>query len=242
MAKSSESGVTMTLVLLIRHAHSQANGSGILSGRTAGVHLSPEGKKQAGRLAKRLGDIPVKMLLSSPLERCEETIAPWLRLAVKNNPKLTLRTEADLSEVDYGQWSGRKLRTLSKDPLWKSIQDSPSSVTFPEGESILSMQNRAMGVLERALAKKGKGHILVVSHGDVIKSMIASALSMHLDEFQRIVVDPASISILDYSTTKPRLILMNDSQSALSSNLFVDHSKRLLVGGGSGTSPKGRRK
>lgn len=231
----------MTLVLLIRHAHSQANGSGILSGRAEGVHLSPDGKKQAVQLARRLGDIPVKALLSSPLERCQETISPWLKRQMNVNPKLAFQTDPDLSEVDYGKWTGRKLRSLSKDPLWKSIQDSPSSVTFPEGESIISMQDRAMRALHRALDRRGKGHVLLISHGDVIKSMIASVLNMHLDEFQRIVVDPASISILDYSTAKPRLILMNDSRSTLNSGLFVNYSKRLLVGGGSGTSAKGRR-
>ena len=234
----------MTLVLLVRHAHSQANGSGILSGRTEGVHLSPEGKKQALQLAKRLGDIPIKVLLSSPLERCEETISPWLKKIAESHPKLKLRTEPDLSEVDYGLWTGRKLRSLSKDPLWKSVQDSPSTVTFPEGESITSMQARAMRALHRALESRGRGHLLLVSHGDIIKSIIASALNMHLDEFQRIVVDPASISILDYSTSKPRLVLMNDTRSALNPALFANHSnhsKRLLVGGGSGTPTKRRR-
>ncbi len=232
----------MTVVLLVRHAHSQANGSGILSGRTEGVHLSPQGKKQASQLAKRLGDIPIKEVLSSPLERCEETILPWLKRGMTVNPKLAFRTEPDLSEVDYGLWTGRKLRSLSKDPLWKAVQDSPSTVTFPEGESISSMQTRAMAALHRALAGRGKGHVLLVSHGDVIKSIIASALNMHLDEFQRIVIDPASISILDYSTSKPRLILMNDSRSNLDPGSLAKHSKRLLVGGGSGTPTKGGRK
>ncbi len=231
----------MTIVLLIRHAHSQANGSGILSGRTEGVHLSPEGKKQALLLAKRLGDIPIKVVLSSPLERCEETISPWLKEYAQVNPKLALRSDVDLSEVDYGLWTGRKLRSLSKEPLWKTVQDSPSKVTFPEGESIASMQTRAKRALQRGLDTRGKGHVILVSHGDVIKSMIASALNMHLDEFQRIVIDPASISILDYSSSRPRLILMNDSRSALNSEQFANHSKRLLVGGGSGTQSKGRR-
>ncbi len=230
----------MTVVLLVRHAHSQANGSGILSGRTEGVHLSPAGKKQALQLAKRLGNIPIKAVLSSPLERCEETISPWLKKITQINPKLALRSDSDLSEVDYGLWTGRKLRSLSKEPLWKVVQDSPSTVTFPEGESIASMQARAVRALQRGLDTRGKGHIILVSHGDVIKSMIAAALNMHLDEFQRIVIDPASISILDYSSSKPRLILMNDSRSTLNSELFANHSKRLLVGGGSGTQTKGR--
>lgn len=231
----------MTLVLLIRHAHSEANGSGILSGRMQGIHLSSVGKKQAQELAKRLGDIPIKTLRSSPLERCEETIAPWLKKNMGVNPRLAFQLDPDLSEVDYGHWTGRKLRALSKEPLWRTVQDAPSRVTFPEGESIIAMQERAMSALHRSLERRGKGHVILVSHGDVLKSIIASALNMHLDEFQRIVIDPASISILDYSFSKPRLILMNDSRSRLNSQLFLNHSKRLLVGGGAGLATKGRR-
>jgi probable phosphomutase (TIGR03848 family) len=231
----------MTLVLLIRHAHSVANGSGILAGRTEGVMLSPAGRKQAQELAKRLGEIPIKSLLSSPLERCEQTISPWLKKIADSNPKLKVHLDEDLSEVDYGQWTGRKLRSLSKEALWKKVQEEPSKVTFPEGESMKAMQTRAMRALQRGLHKRGKGHIILVSHGDVLKAILASALNMHLDEFQRIVVDPASISILDYSSTKPRLILMNDSRSRLDPRIFGDLGKRLLVGGGAGHPAKGRR-
>lgn len=104
-----------------------------------------------------------------------------------------------------------------------------------------AMQERAMRALERGLTKRGKGHVILVSHGDVLKSIIAASLNMHLDEFQRIVVDPASISILDYSSSKPRLILMNDSRSRLNPELFLDQRARLLVGGGGGV-PEARRK
>lgn len=231
----------MTLVLLVRHAHSVANGSGILAGRREGVLLSAAGKKQAQGLAKRLGDIPIKSLRSSPLERCEQTILPWLKMVSGENPTLTVQIDHDLSEVDYGDWTGRKLRALAKEPLWKRVQDEPSQVTFPEGESLRAVQERAMAALHRGLDKRGKGHVILVSHGDVLKSIIASALNMHLDEFQRIVVDPASISILDYSSSKPRLILLNDSRSRLNPELFVDRRKRLLVGGGAGYPEAGRR-
>lgn len=224
----------MTLVVLIRHAHSVANGSGILAGRTEGITLSPTGRKQAQDLAKRLGVIPIKSLRSSPLERCEQTISPWLKRISDTNPKLSVQVDEDLSEVDYGQWTGRKLRSLAKESLWKIVQDEPSKVVFPDGEGMQAMQDRAMRALHRGLDKRGKGHVILVSHGDVLKSIIASALNMHLDEFQRIVIDPASISILDYSTSKPRLILMNDSRSRLDPQIFVDARKRLLVGGGSG--------
>lgn len=230
----------MTLVVLIRHAHSVANGSGILAGRTEGVKLSPVGRKQAQELARRLGEIPIKSLLSSPLERCEQTISPWLKKVADSNPKLTVQVDEDLSEVDYGEWTGRKLRLLSKESLWKKVQEEPSKVVFPGGESLRAMQRRAMRALHRGLDKRGRGHVILVSHGDVLKSIIASALNMQLDEFQRIVVDPASVSILDYSTSRPRLILMNDSRSRLDPLMFVNNHGRLLVGGGSGHPASGR--
>lgn len=136
---------------------------------------------------------------------------------------------------------GAKLRVLSKETLWKQVQEAPSLVTFPEGESLTAMQERAMRAVERGLAKRGRGHVVLVSHGDVLKSIIAASLNMHLDEFQRIVIDPASVSILDYSSSKPRLILMNDSQSRLAPEVFLDRRKRLLVGGGSGGPSVGQK-
>lgn len=230
----------MTLVILIRHAHSVANGSGILAGRAAGIPLSETGRKQAQDLSKRLGEIPIKSLRTSPLERCGQTISPWLKKNAEGNAKLSLVVDEDLSEVDYGTWTGRKLRSLSKEALWKKVQEEPSKVVFPEGESMKAMQKRAMRALQRGLAVRGKGHVILISHGDVLKSIIASALNMHLDEFQRIVIDPSSISILDYSSTKPRLILMNDSRSRLDPRSFSDSRKRLLVGGGSGHDTTGK--
>jgi probable phosphomutase (TIGR03848 family) len=231
----------MTLVLLIRHAHSVANGSGILAGRTEGIGLSASGKKQARELARRLGTIPIKSFRSSPLERCEETISPWLKKLSETYPRLALQIDDDLSEVDYGEWTGQKLRSLSKEALWKKVQDEPSRVTFPKGESLMAMQARAMRAVQSGLDKRGKGHVVLVSHGDVLKSIIASALNLHLDDFQRIVIDPASVSILDYSSTKPRLILMNDSHSRLGQEFFAGRGRRVLVGGGAGLLPKEKR-
>ena len=221
----------MSLVVLVRHAHSNANATGVLSGRNPGVHLSPLGRKQAQNLASRLGAVSVKTLRVSPLERCQETIAPWLK---KYGGATELETDDGLIEMDYGTWSGRKLRALAKDPLWNKIQVQPSRVRFPQGESIAGMQARAMSAIYRAVEAPGKGHILVVSHGDILKAIIASSLGMHLDEFQRFVIDPASMSVLDFSQTKPRLLFMNDSQSRVADVLRTNHSKRKLVGGGSG--------
>ncbi|MBI3429430.1 MAG: MSMEG_4193 family putative phosphomutase [Actinobacteria bacterium] len=224
-------------MILVRHAHSTANGSGILAGRTEGVHLSALGKIQAKRLSTRLGEIPLKVLRSSPLERCEETINPWLKLRQKSitHSKPILTFDDDLAEVDYGLWSGKKLRALSRDPLWKSVQESPSQAIFPEGEGLLAMQERAMKSVHTALAQRGKGHILLVSHGDILKSIVAAALNMHLDEFQRIVIDPASVSILDFSGEKTRVLLLNDSRSRLDPNIFARREKVAQVGGGAGS-------
>ncbi|MDP1711347.1 MAG: MSMEG_4193 family putative phosphomutase [Candidatus Nanopelagicaceae bacterium] len=230
----------MTLVILVRHAHSTANGSGTLAGRTEGVHLSPLGRAQARKLSARLGEVHLKSLRSSPLERCAETIKPWLRKrelsGLKLNPLLTI--DHDLAEVDYGLWSGMKLRTLSRDPLWKTVQERPSRVTFPQGESLLAMQKRAMRAVDAGLSQRGKGHVLLMSHGDVVKSIIASALGMHLDQFQRIVIDPASVSIVDYSGSRPRVLLLNDSRSKLDASIFSERDKQASVGGGAGTTRK----
>ncbi len=234
-------GPKVTMVVLIRHAHSIANGSGILAGRAEGIGLSSSGKKQARELARRLGDFPIKSLRSSPLERCAQTIAPWLNNLSQTHPRLAAQIDEDLSEVDYGEWTGQKLRTLSKESLWKKVQENPSRVTFPKGESLSNMQERAMEALQRGLDKRGKGHVVLVSHGDVLKSIIASALNLHLDEFQRIVIDPASVSILDYSSSKPRLILMNDSRSRLGQEFFAARDPHSQVGGGAGL-PSTRKK
>jgi probable phosphomutase (TIGR03848 family) len=229
----------VTLVILLRHAHSTANAEQILAGRTHVAHLSQQGRKQARGLVKRLGAIEVKALRSSPLIRCEETVTPWIQFRENHEEAKPLRftVEEDLAEVDYGLWSGRKIKSLVKEPLWKVIQASPSKVTFPGGESMAEMQNRAMGALERSLKVRGKGNIVLVSHGDVLKSIIAGSLNMSFDDFQRIVVDPASISILDYSSSRPRILLLNDSHSPLRIENTQQRGKQPLIGGGSGVPP-----
>ena len=222
-------------LVLIRHAHSEANAAGILSGRLPNVHLSEKGMAQSEHLAVRLGNFPVANLRISPMERCFETISPWINSVVlPTNPKFEPTIDQELTEVDYGSWSGKKLAVLSKNKLWKTVQESPSRMYFPKGEGIAQMQSRAMKSVHEAVSVKTKGSAVLVSHGDVIKSIVASALGMHLDEFQRIVIDPASISILDYSSTKPRVLLLNDSRSVITELLVAPKRSKNLLGGGSG--------
>jgi probable phosphoglycerate mutase len=222
-------------LVLIRHAHSEANAAGILSGRLPNVHLSEKGGVQAENLAIRLGNFPVSNLRISPMERCFETISPWINSVVlAHNPQFEPIIDPELTEVDYGTWSGKKLIALSKNKLWKTVQESPSRMYFPNGEGIAQMQARAMTSVHQAVSAKGKGTAVIVSHGDVIKSIVASALGMHLDEFQRIIIDPASISILDFSSIKPRTLLLNDSRSVVTELLVTPKRAKNLLGGGSG--------
>ena len=222
-------------LVLIRHAHSEANAAGILSGRLPNVQLSEEGVEQSEHLAVRLGNFPVATLRISPMERCFETISPWINsIVLPNNPRFEPMIDQELTEVDYGSWSGKKLAVLSKNKLWKTVQEAPSRMYFPSGEGIVQMQSRAMTSVHEAVSTKAKGAAVIVSHGDVIKSIVASALGMHLDEFQRIVIDPASISILDFSTTKPRVLLLNDSRSVVTELLVAPKRAKNLLGGGSG--------
>ncbi len=224
------------LVVLIRHAHSQANAAGILSGRLPNVALSEKGAKEATDLAIRLGKFPFSEIRISPLQRCLETITPWYE-SINSARKINVEIiqDNDLLEVDYGLWSGRKLVSLFKEKLWKTVQNQPSRAYFPQGEGLAQMQARAMRGIHQGLNSKKKGALVIVSHGDVIKSIIASALGMHLDDFQRIVIDPASISILDYSQDQVRALLINDSRSKVEDLLNVSHRKRIYLGGGSGT-------
>ena len=222
-------------VVLIRHAHSQANEAGVLSGRRPNVHLSARGLEQAKNLALRLGNFSVHQIRISPMERCLESIEPWLEF--NSSPKSPAQipiVDQDLTEVDYGTWSGKKLATLARNKNWKLVQEMPSRMYFPGGEGLAQMQIRANSVIHNAITSKKKGVLVVVSHGDVLKSIVASALGMHLDEFQRIIIDPASISILDYSYGKPRVLLLNDSRAVVTDLLLQPKRSRNLLGGGSG--------
>ena len=228
----------MSLVVLVRHAHSQANAAGILSGRRPNIALSEKGRTQAQELATRLGELKVKELRVSPLQRCIETIDPW----VSTKSRIRRIEDHGITEVDYGKWSGRTLRSLSREKLWKIVQENPSRVFFPDGEGMANMQARAIESMHLALSSTGTGAVVMVSHGDVIKALVAANLGMRLDDFQRIIIDPASVTVFDFSSKTPRLLLLNDSHSNIGDLGITSTKKRLLVGGGSGPSSKKKSK
>jgi probable phosphomutase (TIGR03848 family) len=200
----------VSTVILLRHGKSTANGSGVLAGRTPKVGLDETGKGQAEALVERLSVVPIAELVVSPLLRCKQTVGP---LAAARSLGKTV--EPRLSEVDYGDWTGRELKTLFKEPLWRVVQAHASAAVFPGGEGLAAMQARAVAAVRehdaRVTAEHGDDAVwLLCSHGDVIKSILADALGQHLDAFQRIVVDPASISVVRYTETRPFVMRVND--------------------------------
>jgi probable phosphomutase (TIGR03848 family) len=210
-------------VLLVRHGRTTANAGGILAGWTDGVALDEQGTAQAAALASRLAAVPLAAIVSSPLQRCRETAAALAAVPGPAGARPEVELDAMLGEAHYGDWTGRTLKELAKDPLWRVVQAHPSAVTFPgpQGESMLGMQQRAVDAVRRhdlaIAAAHGEDAVWVaVSHGDVIKAVLADALGMHLDAFQRIVVDPASVSIVRYTALRPFALRVNDVGGDLS--------------------------
>ena len=220
----------MTTFIFLRHAVSTANEAGMLAGRIPGVVLSKKGEKQANSLVSILNSLQIDKVLVSPQERCLQTIKPWLTHVGKR-----ANTDPAFQEMDYGDWSGSKLKDLSKSKDWKEIQKAPSTFKFPNGESFLTAQRRMQRGLNSLSEKYPKGNILIVSHGDIIKMAVASTLDLELDKFQRIIVDPASITITVWQGKQKSLISLNSTpRKRLDKKKSKDLSSRRLLGGGSG--------
>jgi probable phosphomutase (TIGR03848 family) len=228
----------MTTVLLVRHGVTDANRGGVLAGWSPGVHLADQGREQAAALGTRLAPVPVAAIVSSPLDRCVETAA-----AIASGRDLEVETDDDLGECKYGDWTGQELKKLAKDPLWKVVQAHPSAVTFPGGESLRDTQARAVAAVRRTNERLGPDATwIAVSHGDVIKALLADAFGLHLDLFQRIQVDPCSLSVVRYTTLRPFVVRVNDLGGAvddLRPPAKKSRAKRpssdAVVGGGAGT-------
>ncbi len=196
----------MTHILLVRHAVNDFVKTGKLAGWTPGVHLNDEGKAQAEALGKRLADAPIKHLYASPLERTMET-AEAIR---QHHPNLEIQQNAEIGEVRYGDWEGMEISKLSGRKMWHMVQHYPSRASFPNGETMRGVQDRAVNAVEVLVAAHPRDLVVVVSHADLIKMVLAHYLGMHLDEFQRIVIAPASISSLMLGYGRPYVGTMND--------------------------------
>jgi probable phosphomutase (TIGR03848 family) len=194
----------MKVLLLLRHAVTEQTG-GRLSGWTPGLHLSDAGREQARALAERLAPVPIDAVYSSPLERCQETAA-----AVAEPRGLKVDTLDDVGEVRYGAWTGRELKTLAREPMWKVVQGNFSAARFPDGESVFEMQARAVTAVERLREAHPQQTVAVCSHADVIKALAGHYLGLHLDLCQRLVVSPASVTAFWFGPV-PYLLRLNDT-------------------------------
>ena len=206
----------MTLVLLVRHGLTATTGS-VLTGWTPGIPLDERGRRQAEALASRLAAVELDAIISSPLERCRQTADA---IAAAGAARPAVREDARLGECHYGDWTGQPLKRLAKEPLWRVVQAHPGAARFPgeDGESITDMQYRAVSAVRDWNRQLGSGAAyLICSHADVIKSVIADSLGMHIDMLQRIQVDPCSLTAIRYTPLRPFVLRMNDTGGVVES-------------------------
>ena len=195
----------MTLMLLVRHALTDTTGK-TLSGQTPGIHLSDAGRGQAQATAERLAGLRLAAVYASPLERCVETaevVAAPHRLAVIPSPGLL--------EVDYGRWTGRPLTQLTRTALWRRVMQAPSSVRFPDGESLEEVQWRVTGAIGEMVERHPTSTVAAVTHAEAIRLALAHYAGVHLDLFQRLVVLPGSVSAVALGDGPPRVLRLNDT-------------------------------
>ncbi len=207
----------MPTVLLVRHGRTSANATGLLAGRTPGVLLDEVGREQAACLARDLASLTLARIVASPLERTLATAQALVAVGgTARRPRPDVTTDERLLECDYGDWTGRSIAELVKEPAWRTVQAHPSAVQFPGGETLRSVQQRAVDAVrahDAAVEAEHGPHAVwvAVSHGDVIKAVLADALGTHLDAFQRIVVDPCSVSVVSYAPLRPFVLRTNGS-------------------------------
>lgn len=206
-------------VILLRHGRSTSNTAHVLAGRSEGVDLDDKGRGQAGELIERIGDLAIRAVVCSPMLRCRRTVEPLAEAL-----GLQILVEEGLAEVDYGEWTGRKISDLTKEPLWAVVQAQPSAAVFPGGEGLAQVQTRAVAAVrehDRRLAEQHGGDALwlACTHGDVIKAVVADALGLHLDGFQRVSADPASMSVIRYTPLRPFVMHVNHTGARLTSAL-----------------------
>ncbi len=219
----------MTTLLLVRHGLTAATGHS-LTGRTPGVGLDDRGRAQAEALAARLRAVPLTAIVSSPIQRCVETAAAIAAGRGPDGTTFEVALDPRLAEVDYGAWTGRGLRELAKEPLWRVVQATPSAAMFPEGESLRAMAARAVDAIHAGNAAAGPdGTWLACTHGDLARAIVADALSLHLDAFQRIAIDPCSLTVIRYGTGRPVVVRVNDTGGGVDDLI------------GRGARPRGRR-
>jgi len=194
-----------TTLFLIRHAITAQTGR-VLYGQTPGIDLDDRGRAQAAKLAERFASVRLTAIYSSPLGRCTQTVEP---LAAAK--RLRVSPAPDLIEMDTGSWTGRTLPQVRRTKLWRIVQTAPSRFRFPDGEGFVEAQTRAVAAVDRIARKHPRGRVAVASHGDIVRIVLAHLLGTPLDDFQRIVVDTASVSVIVIHRGQRRVVLANDT-------------------------------
>jgi probable phosphomutase (TIGR03848 family) len=232
----------VTTVLLVRHGLTATTGH-TLTGWMPGISLDDRGRAQAEAVAARLRDLPLDAIVTSPLDRCRQTA----QAIAGNREKPGITVDDRVGECRYGDWTGQPLKKLARQPLWRVVQAHPSAVTFPgpDGESMPDVQHRAVAAVRDWNARLGKdATYLICSHGDVIKAIVADSLGLHLDQSQRIQVDPCSLTVIRYTPLRPFLIRLNDTGGGVGDLMPHQAHPHLgssgsdaMVGGGAGAGP-----
>ena len=203
----------MTTFLLLRHAHSVANNAGILAGQLEGIGLSKDGVAQVNKLTSAFENLKIDRIVSSPMQRCLETVE-----GIARSKKKRISIDERLIEMNYGSWSGKKLSKLSRIKDWKVIQTKPSTFRFPQGESFKELEKRIESLLKDLSRKYPKETILLITHGDVVKIAASLTVGSGLDNFQKFAVDPCSLTTLSWGSKAQMLLTFNQKIVSINSS------------------------
>jgi probable phosphomutase (TIGR03848 family) len=196
----------MTTFLLIRHALCDPVGRSI-AGRAPGVSLNQRGLQQAETLAERLAELPISAVYSSPLERAVQTARP-----IAERKGLRVEQREGLNEIDFGDWTGKQLRDLQPLAEWQNFNTYRSGTRIPRGETMQEVLARTLNELEDIGRLHSGSMVAVVSHGDVLRSIVCHFLGISLDLMLRLEIEPASVSIVELQPSGPRVLLVNGTE------------------------------
>jgi probable phosphomutase (TIGR03848 family) len=203
----------MTTFLLLRHAHSVANKAGILAGQLEGIGLSKDGIAQVNKLTSSFENLKIDRIISSPMQRCLETVE-----GIARSKRKRISIDERLIEMNYGSWSGKKLSKLSRMKEWKVIQTKPSAFRFPQGESFKELEERIESLLKDLSRKYPKETILIITHGDIVKIAASLSVGSGLNNFQKFAVDPCSLTTLSWGSKARMLLTFNQKIVSIKSS------------------------
>ena len=194
-----------TTFYLVRHA-AHDNVGGFLAGRMPGVRLGVDGLAQAARLGQRMTRERFDAIYASPRERTQETA----QAIVAARAPMPVETAPELDEVDFGDWSGNGWDVLNADPRWRNWNTMRSMARTAGGESMLDVQLRVLALMERLREQFPDGRVVLVSHADIIKTVVSYVLGLPIDSWPRLEISPASITTVVMGEWGGKLHTLNE--------------------------------